>query len=43
MIRRTAGSFIVTHTHVFALFALSTSLALAGCRGDDPGGSATDR
>jgi hypothetical protein len=32
----------VTHTHVFALFALSTSLVLAGCRGDDPAGTATE-
>lgn len=32
----------MTHTHVFALFALSTALVTAGCRGDDPAGTATE-
>lgn len=42
MIPAPLGASIVTHTHVFALFALTTTLALAGCRGDDPGTTATD-
>lgn len=42
MIPALLGASIVTHTPVFALFALTTSLALAGCRGEDPVGTATE-